>query len=120
MASFGRGILQDWFLNEELTFLNHGAFGAVPKRVFWAQEKWRRELEAQPVMFLNQVLDPELKKLAERLSNFVGASPGQLVFTCNTTEAISGVAHSIIRSPDDEVLLTDQTHEGVANIFLHL
>jgi len=120
MASFGRGILQDWFLNEELTFLNHGAFGAVPRRVFWAQEKWRRELEAQPVMFLNQVLDPELKKLAERLSNFVGASPGQLVFTCNTTEAISGVAHSIIRSPDDEVLLTDQTHEGVANIFLHL
>ena len=80
MPSFGRGILQDWFLNGELTFLNHGAFGAVPRRVFRAQEKWRRELEAQPVMFLNQVLDPELKKLAERLSNFVGASPGQLVF----------------------------------------
>ncbi|MBT07173.1 MAG: aminotransferase [Rhodospirillaceae bacterium] len=120
MTSFGRGILSDWFLNEELTFLNHGAFGAVPRRVFRAQEKWRREIEAQPVMFLNQVLDPELKKLAERLSNFVGAPPGELVFTCNTTEAISSVAHSIIRSPNDEVLLTDQTHEGVANIFRYL
>ena len=120
MASFGREILQDWFFNENLTFLNHGAFGAVPRQVFAAQEKWRRELEAQPVQFLNQILDPELRKVAERLSNFVGASPEQLVLTCNTTEAISGVAHSMIRSSDDGVLITNQTHEGVANIFSHL
>ncbi len=120
MASFGRGILQDWFLSDQLAFLNHGAFGAVPRRVFAAQEKWRRELETQPVMFLNQVLDQELRKVAGRLCKFVGAKPSQLVLTCNTTEAISGVAHSIIQSPSDEVLLTDQTHEGVANIFSHL
>ncbi|MEE2694526.1 MAG: aminotransferase class V-fold PLP-dependent enzyme [Pseudomonadota bacterium] len=120
MAAFGRGILRHWFLNEQFTFLDHGAFGAVPREIFEAQEKWRRELETQPVAFLNQTLDPRLRNVAKRLCKFVGAPPGQLVLAGNTSEAISGVAHSIIQYPDDQVLLTDQTHDGVANIFSHL
>ena len=39
-------------LDPSVVFLNHGSFGAVPRPVFEAQERLRRELEAEPVLFL--------------------------------------------------------------------
>ena len=120
MSSFGRELLPEWFLDNELTFLNHGAYGAVPRQVFAAQEQWRQKLERQPVEFMDETLGPELKKVGDQLSGHIGASSGHLVFACNTSEAISGIAHSLTWAPGDEVLVTDQVHSGVFNIFSHL
>jgi len=38
-----------WMLRDDVTFLNHGSFGAVPRAVFEAQEQWRRRIEAEPI-----------------------------------------------------------------------
>ena len=120
MSSFGREILPEWFFDNELTFLNHGAYGAVPRQVFAAQEQWRQKLERQPVEFMDEVLVPELKKVGDQLSGHIGASSGHLVFACNTSEAISGIARSLKWAPGDEILVTNQVHSGVFNIFSHL
>ena len=63
MSSFGRKIFPQRFFDNELTFLNHGAYGAVPRPVFAAQEQWRKKLERQPVEFMDELLFSELKKV---------------------------------------------------------
>jgi len=120
MSSFGSEILSEWFFDKELTFLNHAAYGAVPRQVFAAQERWRQKLERQPVEFMDDVLASELKKVGDQLSRHIGASAGQLAFACNTSEAITGIARSLKWAPGDEVIVTDQIHSGVFNIFSHL
>ncbi|MHC4991857.1 MAG: aminotransferase class V-fold PLP-dependent enzyme, partial [Planctomycetota bacterium] len=48
------GLPEHWLLDPEVVFLNHGSFGARPRAVAEAQDRWRRRVEAEPV----QMLDP--------------------------------------------------------------
>jgi isopenicillin-N epimerase len=53
--------LRDLFLlDPDAVFLNHGSFGATPRPVFRAYQRWQRELERQPVRFLNRELKDRL------------------------------------------------------------
>ena len=42
-------------LDPNITFLNHGSFGATPQPVFEAYQAWQRLLELQPVEFLGSL-----------------------------------------------------------------
>ena len=47
--------MRDQFLlNPEIIFLNHGSFGATPKPVFERYQQWQLELERQPVEFIGR------------------------------------------------------------------
>ena len=37
MTRFGRHLLDRWMLDPEITYLNHGTVGAVPRQVLAAQ-----------------------------------------------------------------------------------
>ena len=37
-----------FLLRPDMTFLNHGSFGACPRPVFETYQAWQRELELQP------------------------------------------------------------------------
>ena len=112
---FGRALLGEWLIEKNFTFLNHGSFGAVPRAVLSAQNDWRIQLERQPVRFINETLEPALRAAADRLTHFVGAPPGSLVFVANSTEGINAVSRSLNLVPGDEVLVTDQAYRGALN-----
>ena len=105
---FGRALLKEWLIEDDLTFLNHGSFGAVPRAVLSAQIDWRSQLERQPVHFINEILGPALRSAADRLAHFVGAPPGSLVFVGNSTEGINAVSRSLNLVSGDEILIADQ------------
>ncbi|MBT4662952.1 MAG: hypothetical protein HOC18_13750, partial [Candidatus Marinimicrobia bacterium] len=45
-------------LDPEITFLNHGSYGACPKPVFEAYQSYQQTLEHQPIQFMeNEVYD---------------------------------------------------------------
>lgn len=45
-----------WPLDPNVTFLNHGSFGACPRDVLRHQSELRAELEAEPVRLLSREL----------------------------------------------------------------
>jgi len=46
-----------WLLDRNITFLNHGSFGACPIPVLEAQISFREQLEREPLRFLMRELN---------------------------------------------------------------
>ena len=63
-----------FLLDPSVIFLNHGSFGAVPRPVFDEQERLRREMEAEPVLFLARNLDERLRAVRDAIAGLVGAA----------------------------------------------
>ena len=100
----------EFLLDPDVTFLNHGSFGACPRPVFEAYQAWQRELERQPVAFLQRRLPGLLAEANERLAVYVGAPAADVVFVRNATMGANIVAQSLALGPGDEVLGTDHEY----------
>jgi isopenicillin-N epimerase len=102
-----------FLLDPEVVFLNHGSFGACPRPVFEAYQRYQLELERQPVEFLGRRF-PELVDAARaRLAAYLPADPDGLVFVPNATAGVNVVARSLPLRPGDEVLATDREYVAV-------
>ena len=104
-----------WMLDPEITFLNHGAFGACPRHVLECQTEWRNRLERQPVQFLARELETKLDSARASLAEFVGAEPEDLVYVANATTGVNTVLRSLQFQPGDELLVTDQEYNACRN-----
>ena len=107
--------LRDLFLlDPDLVFLNHGSFGACPRPVIEAQQRWQLELERNPVEFLGRRSAALLAQARARLAAVLGALGEDLVFVSNATTGVNIVARSLALRPGDEVLGTDQEYGACA------
>ncbi len=98
---------QEFLLDPDVVFLNHGSFGATPEPVFAEYSRWQRELERQPVEFLGRRADGLLDEARATMAQFLNCQPEQLVFNPNATTGINVVARSFPLEPGDVVLGTD-------------
>jgi isopenicillin-N epimerase len=104
-----------FLLDPDIVFLNHGSFGATPRPVFRAYQRWQRELERQPVRFLNRELKDRLAQARGVLAQFLGADPADLLFVPNATFGVNLVARSLGLGAGDEVLTTDHEYGACCN-----
>src|SRR2546428_13445430 len=56
MIEFGAAVKPEFLLESGVAFLNHGSFGAAPRAVLEAAERWRQRMEANPDLFLRDIL----------------------------------------------------------------
>jgi isopenicillin-N epimerase len=96
-----------FLLDPEVTFLNHGSFGACPRVVFEAYQEWQRELEREPVDFIARRLPGLLAAARADLAAYVGARPQDLTFVPNATTGVNVAARALRLQPGDEVLSTN-------------
>ncbi len=101
---------EEFLLDPNIHFLNHGSFGATPKPVFEAYQNWQSRLERQPVLFLGRELDGLLKESRKALGEYLNADAGDLVYIPNTTHGVNIIAHSLNLQTDDEILTTDHEY----------
>ena len=101
-----------WGLDPQAIFLNHGSFGATPKKVLQAQRAWQERLEAQPVQFMGEELPRALRAAAAELAQFVGAEPENLVFVENATSGVNTVLRSLSLRPGDQIACTQPWLRG--------
>ena len=104
------GLRDQFLLDPEVHFLNHGSFGACPKLVFAEYQRWQLEMERQPVHFVQHRLHAELLKAREALGAFINAPADNLVFVDNATWGVNVIARSFAFSPGDELLTTDHEY----------
>jgi isopenicillin-N epimerase len=114
-SRYGRDLRPLWRLDPDVIFLNHGSYGACPRAVLAAQQRWRDELEAQPVRFMHAVLPAALRDAAAALAGCLGALPEDLVFVENATAGVNAVLRSLDVRAGDEVLTTSHVYPAVRN-----
>lgn len=105
--------LRDQFLLEpDVIYLNHGSQGARPRPVFEAYQDWQREFERQPVAFGRRHGDAVHHARAV-LADYLGTHADNLVYVVNATMGLNIVAHTLPLKPGDEVLSTDHEYGAI-------
>jgi isopenicillin-N epimerase len=104
-----------WPLDRNVTFLNHGSFGACPAEVLRYQAALRAEMEREPVRFLSREIFERLDGARRVLASFVGADADDLAFVTNATSGVNAVVRSLTFSPGDELLATSHAYNACKN-----
>jgi isopenicillin-N epimerase len=99
-----------WGLDPSVSYLNHGSFGACPRKVLELQTSLRQEMEREPVDFLSTHFPSRLNTAREAFAAFVGADPAELVFVTNATAGVNAVLRSLTFDAGDELLVTTHTY----------
>lgn len=97
-------------LRSDVSFLNHGSFGACFRPVFEEYQRWQRELEAQPVEFIGRRGPDLLREARRQLGEYVGGDVNDLVYVPNATFGVNIVARSLKLKAGDEILTTDHEY----------
>lgn len=99
-----------FLLNPEITYLNHGSFGACPKPIFEDYQNWQRELEKEPVQFIVNNGIKYLQKSKQSLAQYLSCNADDFFFTTNPTFAVNTIMRSLNLSAGDEVLATNHEY----------
>jgi selenocysteine lyase/cysteine desulfurase len=103
----------EFLLDPDVVFLNHGSFGACPRDVFARYQEWQAELERRPVEFLARRLPVLLAEARVAVGSYIGADPDDLVFVPNATTGVNLAAWGLALQPGDEVLSTSLEYGGL-------
>ena len=102
-----------FLLYNNITFLNHGSFGACPKPIFEEFQRLQLELEREPVNFIQKKLPIYLKEAKKPLAKFIDCNEEDFFFTPNPTFAVNTIMRSLNLQAGDEILATMACHGSV-------
>ena len=106
----GESLRKEFLLDPEVTFLNHGSFGACPRTVMAEYQRWQTELERRPVEFLDRRFEERMEWARGRLATYIGANIDDIVYVPNATIGLNTVIRSLRLAPGDEILSTDHEY----------
>ncbi len=108
-------LLQRLVDGRPLTYLDSASTAPKPECVVEAVTRFYRDHTAnvhRGVHVLSEQATEEFERARDEVASFINASPAEIVFTRNSTEAINLVACGLGLKPDDEVLLTALEHHS--------
>lgn len=113
-------LARHFLLRDDVTFLNHGSFGACPRPVFETYQAWQLELESEPVLFLGRKLTENMRVPRVRLSAELGVGSEDIVGLVNATEGLNIVAQSLSLKEGDEILTTDHEYASLEKTWAYV
>jgi isopenicillin-N epimerase len=105
----------EWLLDPDVAYLNHGAFGALPRAVADAAAELRSMIERDPTDHIVRQLPGMLDDVRYRVAALLNADASGLVFLPNATTGTATVIASLAPSfqRGDELLTTDHRYAAV-------
>src|SRR5215831_1137829 len=107
-------------LASDLTYLNHGGFGATPKSVLEEKKRILDEIEKNPVDFLAHRIKAAWHQVADKIASRFALESGSLAIVDNATDGIEVVLRAQRLKEGDEILTTSMTYGAVAMAAQHI
>jgi len=104
-----------WTLDPNTVFLNHGSFGACPEVILNEQERLRRQLETDPVQFMEVDARELWTQALSTLSDFMNADSEGMTFVTNATSGVNTILRSLDLQADDEIIISDHSYQACWN-----
>lgn len=104
----------------ELIYLNHGAFGATPKKVLDEKQRILREIEKNPAAVFQHNLRAQWHHIKEKIARRFSLDTNALTVVDNVTDGIVAVLRSLSLQVGDEILLTSMNYGAVAIAARHI
>lgn len=117
---FGRAIREQFLLEDGITFLNNGSYGAPPRVVYDAAETFRRRCEMQPVRYMQRELPGLLRAAADALGPVLNVPGSEIGIVDNATSAANAVLRDLKFSPGDELLTTNHAYGAIRKTLQHM
>ncbi|HVB27058.1 MAG TPA: aminotransferase class V-fold PLP-dependent enzyme, partial [Mycobacteriales bacterium] len=105
---------EQFALDPDVSYWNHGGYGAVPRPVTAAQERLRAGIEANPTRAFGPGWAELVAPSRERAAQLLRARPADVLPVANATTGTQTVLASLTWSPGDRVVVTDHAYPGVA------
>ena len=107
-------LLKKYFqLDPKYSYLNHGSFGACPLPIFNERSKFQKEIEFQPVSFVDSRAAELLDWSRDALSSYLHCNKDDVVYFPNPTTAMNMVIKSLNLGPGDEVISSNHEYGAV-------
>jgi len=110
-------IKDQFLLDPEIRYLNHGSFGACPKPILKNYQFWQNLLEREPVQFITKTAPEALSVSKQALAKYIGCDTEDFFFIPNPTMAVNQVVKSLNFQPGDEVLSTNLEYGAIDKTF---
>ncbi len=108
-----------WDLDQGTVYLNHGSFGAAPRRVREAQHRLQSDLEREPVRFFVEKLETAMDRSRKAIAPLLGCPWDQVAPVPNATTGVATVLASVVDqkliAPGDELLATAHEYPACLN-----
>ncbi len=114
---YKRPVFELWRFDRNVTYLNHGSFGAVPNTLRFDQQRVRERCENEPMNFLTRELEPSWFDARFKLAVWLGTAPENIAFCENATAGMNEISHWFPLSKDDEVVMNDHEYGAVRRIW---
>ena len=108
---------EQFLIDPDVAYLNHGSYGACPIPVFEAYQAYQRELETEPASLLYRDFALRIQRSRERLAHFLNCQTDQLAFVRNATYGMNMAANSVDLQPGDKVLATNFEYGAVERMW---
>ncbi|MFY0698057.1 MAG: aminotransferase class V-fold PLP-dependent enzyme [Balneola sp.] len=110
----------DYSLDKQIKYLNHGSIGTIPKIVQQAHREYLSLCESNPWFYMwSGEWEKPLESVRQKTAEFLNADSDEISFPHNTTEVYNLLALGLPLGHDDEVLFSNLNHAG-ASIPFHI
>lgn len=114
--TFGKKFREDKFLfPKDATPINHGSYGAVPKRVYETYKKWLHKDFQFPDEFMHFFQAQEMEKSLKVVSKLVNTDYKNLAFVPNATSGVNVVFRSFPFQKGDTIVISSVIYDACGN-----
>ena len=105
---------QEFLLDPNIIYLNHGSYGATPRGLLQHQRDWQDQMEREPVQFMSFPLPQELQKSRQAAATFLKVTTKTISCVTNATYGVHTILSQRIR-PKKKIVCTNHRYQAVYN-----
>jgi isopenicillin-N epimerase len=101
-----------WSLDPNVLHLNHGSYGAVPRRTQEVAAKLRAEMEANPMAWFRRLPD-RLAASRRELAAYLGADPDGFALVPNASAGVTVALSTVPIASGERIVITDHAYGAI-------